>query len=182
LPRFLTLIVARQVLCTDAGLRRLGATPRAVELRVCVLSTSMGREPDDLERHIGRVTALKTFEAASLGPGDIDLAEVHDATAVGEVIQIENLGLAPRGECGLSALQGHTALGGRTPVNPSGGLESKGYPIGATGLAQIFELVTQLRGEAGLRQVGAARGAVAENGGGLWGIEEAVCVVFVLCQ
>lgn len=70
------------MLCTDAGLRRLGATPRAVELRVYVLSTSMDREPDYLERHIGRVTALKAFEAASLGPGDIDLAEVHDATVV----------------------------------------------------------------------------------------------------
>lgn len=163
-------------------MRRLGATPRAVELRVCVLSTSLNHEPDDLERHIGRVTALNAFEAASLGPGDIDLAEVHDATAVREVIQVENFGLAPRGEGGLAALQGHTALGGRTPVNPSGGLERKGHPVGANGLAQIFELVTQLRGEAGPRQVAGARVAVAENGGGLWGIEEAVCVVSALCS
>jgi len=173
---------AAAVLCTEEGLLRLGATARAVQLRACVLGTSVDREPDDLERHIGRITALKAFEAASLGPDDIDLAEVHDATAVGEVIQVENLGLAPRGEGGLAALQGHTALGGRTPVNPSGGLESKGHPIGATGLAQIFELVTQLRGEAGLRQVDGARVAVAENGGGLWGVEEAVCVVSVLSR
>ena len=173
---------AAAVLCTEAGLLRLGARARAVELRACVLGTSVDREPDDLDRHIGRITALKAFEAASLGPEDIDLAEVHDATAVGEVIQVENLGLAPRGEGGLAALQGHTALGGRTPVNPSGGLESKGHPIGATGLAQTFELVTQLRGEAGLRQVDGARVAVAENGGGLWGVEEAVCVVSVLSR
>jgi acetyl-CoA acetyltransferase len=173
---------AAAVLCTEAGLIRLGAKARAVELRACVLGTSVDREPDDLDRHIGRITALKAFEAASLGPEDIDLAEVHDATAVGEVIQVENLGLAPRGEGGLAALHGHTALGGRTPVNPSGGLESKGHPIGATGLAQTFELVTQLRGETGLRQVDGARVAVAENGGGLWGVEEAVCVVSVLSR
>ncbi|MEY4238667.1 MAG: hypothetical protein RL339_1268 [Pseudomonadota bacterium] len=173
---------AAAILCTAAGLRRLGAQARAVELCACVLGTSVDRDPDDLERHIGRVTALKAFEAASLGPDDIDLAEVHDATAVGEVIQVENLGLVPRGEGGLAALQGYTALGGRTPVNPSGGLESKGHPIGATGLAQIFELVTQLRGEAANRQVATARTAVAENGGGLWGVEEAVCVVSVLSR
>ena len=173
---------AAAILCTEAGLRRLGAEARAVELRACILGTSVDRDADDLDRHIGRVTALKAYEAASLGPESINLAEVHDATAVGEVIQVENLGLEPRGFGGLAALQGHTALGGRTPVNPSGGLESKGHPIGATGLAQIFELVTQLRGEAGLRQVTDARVAVAENGGGLWGVEEAVCVVSVLSR
>ena len=173
---------AAAILCTEAGLRRLGAGKRAVELRACVLGTSVDRDPDDLNRHIGRVTAVKAYEAAGLGHENIDVAEVHDATAVGEVIQVENLGLAPRGEGGLAAMQGQTALGGRTPVNPSGGLESKGHPIGATGLAQIFELVTQLRGEAGKRQVERARVAVAENGGGLWGIEEAVCVVSVLSR
>lgn len=124
---------AAAVLCTDAGLRRLGATRRAVELRVCVLSTSLDREPDDLERHIGRVAGLRAFEAASLGPGGIDLAEVNDATAVSEVIQVENLGLAPRGAGGLAALQGHKALGGRTPVNPCGRLESKGHRSARTG-------------------------------------------------
>lgn len=173
---------AAAVLCTEAGLRRLGVAGRAVQLRACTLGTSVDRDPDDLERHIGRVTGLKAYEAASVGPGDVDLAEVHDATAVGEVIQVENLGLAPRGEGGLAALQGLTALGGRTPVNPSGGLESKGHPIGATGLAQIFELVTQLRGEAGLRQVERAKIGIAENGGGLWGVEEAVCAVSILSR
>ena len=77
-------------------------------------------------------------------------------------------------------MRGETALGGRIPVNPSGGLESKGHPIGATGLGQIFELVQQLRGEAGARQVDGARLANAENGGGLWGVEEAACVVTIL--
>ncbi len=173
---------AAAILCTEAGLRKLGSRSRAVELRACVLGTSVDRHPDDLERHIGRVTALKAFEVAATGPEDIDVAEVHDATAVGEVIQVENLGLCPRGLGGEVALRGQTSLGGRTPVNPSGGLESKGHPIGATGLAQIFELVTQLRGEAGMRQVSEPRIAVAENGGGLWGVEEAVCVISVLSR
>jgi acetyl-CoA acetyltransferase len=173
---------AAAILCTEKGLRRLGSHGRAMALRACVLGSSVERLPDDLERHIGRVTALKAYEAASIGAEDIDVAEVHDATAVGEVIQVENLGLAPRGLGGLAALRGHTALGGRTPVNPSGGLESKGHPIGATGLAQVFELVTQLRGEAGMRQADNAQIAVAENGGGLWGVEEAVCVVSVISR
>lgn len=173
---------AAAVLCTHEGLRRLGASARAVELKACVVGTSVDREPDDLDRHIGRITALKAFEAAAIGPGDIDLAEVHDATAVGEVIQVENLGLAARGQGGEFALDGKLSLGGSTPVNPSGGLESKGHPIGATGLAQIFELVTQLRGEAGARQVTGARLGVAENGGGLWGAEEAVCTISVLAR
>jgi acetyl-CoA acyltransferase len=173
---------AAAILCTEAGLRKLGSRSRAVELRACILGTSVDRHPDDLERHIGRITALKAFAAASIDPEDIDLAEVHDATAVGEVIQVENLGLCPRGLGGEVAIRGQTSLGGRTPVNPSGGLESKGHPIGATGLAQIFELVTQLRGEAGMRQVSEPRIAVAENGGGLWGIEEAVCVISVLSR
>lgn len=173
---------AAAILCTDKGLERLGAASRAIRLRACVLGTSIDRAPDDLDRHIGRITALKAYGAASLGPEDVDVAEVHDATAVGEVIQVENLGLVPRGFGGEAALQGQTCLGGRIPVNPSGGLESKGHPIGATGLAQIFELVTQLRGEAGQRQVDNATVAIAENGGGLWGVEEAVCAISILSR
>lgn len=173
---------AAAVLCTAAGLRRLGAAARAVGLRACVLGSSVDREPDDLSRHMGRLTARKAYEAAGAGPEDVSLAEVHDATAVGEVIQVENLQLCAPGEGGAAALRGETALGGRIPVNPSGGLESKGHPIGATGLAQIFELTQQLRGEAGARQVEGARLAIAENGGGLWGIEEAACVVTILAR
>jgi acetyl-CoA acyltransferase len=98
---------------------------------------------------------------------------VHDATAIGELVQMENLGLCAPGACGRDAEIGATALGGRIPINPSGGLESKGHPIGATGLGQIFELVSQLRKECGPRQVEGARLAIQENGGGLWGVEEA---------
>ena len=160
----------------------MGAAARAVRLRACVLGSSVNRQPDDLSRHMGRLTALRAYEVAGLGPEDISVAEVHDATAVGEAIQVEALGLFQPGEGGAAALRGDSTLGGRLPVNPSGGLESKGHPIGATGLGQIFELVQQLRGEAGQRQVERARVAVAENGGGLWGIEEAACVVSVLSR
>ena len=83
----------------------------------------------------------------------MDVAEVHDASAMGEIIQAENLGLAPLGGGGPAAERGDFTLGGRIPINPSGGLESKGHPLGATGIGQLFELVTQLRGEAGARQV-----------------------------
>jgi acetyl-CoA acetyltransferase len=99
---------------------------------------------------------------------------------MGEIVQIENLGFCDFGDGGATSAGGETALGGRIPVNPSGGLECKGHPIGATGLCQIQELVTQLRGEAGDRQVEGARIGLAENGGGLYGIEESVASVIIL--
>lgn len=173
---------AAAVVCTERGLRQLGVAARAIRVRACILGSSINRAPDDLSQHLGRITALKAYEAAGAAPEDVGVAEVHDATAVGEVIQVENLGLVPFGEGGAAALRGETALGGRIPVNPSGGLESKGHPIGATGLGQIHELVSQLRGEAGPRQAASPNLAIAENGGGLWGVEEAACVVTILSR
>jgi acetyl-CoA acetyltransferase len=170
---------AAAIVCNERGLRHFDRE-RAVEIRASVLRTGSERAPDDVEHHVSRIAALAAFEQAGLGPNDVSVAEVHDATAVGEVIQIENLGLVPFGEGGPASLRGETRIGGRIPVNPSGGLESKGHPLGATGLTQIFELVTQLRGEAGARQVEGARIALAENGGGLIGIEEAACCVTIL--
>jgi acetyl-CoA acetyltransferase len=114
---------------------------------------------------------------AGVAPSDIDVAEVHDATAVGEILNAEALMLVPLGSAGPAAERGDFSIGGRIPINPSGGLESKGHPIGATGLGQIHELVVQLRGEAGVRQVEDAHIAIQENGGGLYGIEEAVVAV-----
>ena len=137
-----------------------------------------GRE--DYDRHIGRVAGLQAYEAAGVGPGDIDVAEVHDACSFAEILQSENLGFCERGAGGWLVEKGETRLGGRIPINPSGGLVSKGHPVGATGLIQIHELVAQLRAEAGARQVEAARLALAENGGGLWGVEEAVTTVTIL--
>jgi acetyl-CoA acetyltransferase len=153
---------------------------RAIKICASVLMSGTDRRPEEVEKHIGRRAALKAYEQAGVGPRDMSLAEVHDATAMGEIMQIENLGFCPFGEGGPTAARGETRIGGRIPVNPSGGLESKGHPIGATGLGQVFELATQLRGEAGRRQVENARFAIAENGGGIYGIEEAACCVTIL--
>jgi len=112
-----------------------------------------------------------------VGPQDINVAEVHDASAVGELMITESLGFCSYGEGGPLAESWATRLGGKIPVNTSGGLEAKGHPVGATGLSQIHELVTQLRGESGARQVEGARMALSENGGGFLGHEEAaICV------
>ena len=113
---------------------------------------------------------------------DIDLAEVHDATAFGELVQTEELGFCAVGEGGPFAESGATTLRGELPVNTSGGLESRGHPVGASGLAQVHELVTQLRGEAGPRQVEEARIALAENGGGNIGFEEAAMGIHILSK
>lgn len=156
------------------------ARRRAVRLRGFALGSGAERAPDDFASHVGARVARQAYEAAGIDPSDIDVAEVHDATAYAEIQQTENLGLCPLGEGGAFAEAGHTTLGGRVPVNPSGGLVSKGHPVGATGIAQLFELCTQLRGEAGARQVEGARIAVAENGGGFLGGEEAATAVTVL--
>lgn len=172
---------AAAILCTEAGLRRLtGRISRAIRVLGCELQTGSERDPTDLKNHLVRQAALKLYERAGVGPDEIHVAEVHDATAIGEILQSELLGLLPFGDGGPAAERGDTRIGGRIPINTSGGLESKGHPIGATGLGQIHELVTQLRGEAGPRQVAGARIAIAENGGGLAGIEEAVACLTLL--
>jgi acetyl-CoA acetyltransferase len=172
---------AAAVVCSGAVLGRVGCT-RAVKVAASALKTGSNRDPLDFDRHIGRIAALAAYEAAGIGPEDVDVAEVHDACAFAEILQIENLGLCARGEGGPFTESGMTTLGGRVPVNPSGGLVSKGHPVAATGLIQLVELVTQLRGEAGSRQVPDARVAVAENGGGFWGLEEAATLVTVLTR
>ncbi len=137
---------------------------------------------DEPEKHVSRLAALQADEIAGLGPEDMDVAEVHDASAMGEILQSENLGFVPLGGGGPAAERGEFTLGGRLPVNPSGGLESKGHPLGATGIGQLFELVTQLRGEAGPRQVDGARHAIQENGGGLQSVEEAAVAIHILSR
>ncbi|HQN11965.1 MAG TPA: thiolase family protein, partial [Quisquiliibacterium sp.] len=141
---------AATVVCTESGLRRLGIDrARAIRVLACVLQTGSDRDPSDLAHHCTALAARRAYEKAGVGPSDVSVAEVHDATAMGEIIQVENLGFCAFGEGGALAERGDTTIGGRIPVNPSGGLESKGHPVGATGLGQVYELVTQLRGEAG---------------------------------
>jgi acetyl-CoA acetyltransferase len=167
------------VLCGDGALARFDRE-RAVRVLGSAVVSGSDRKPDDFDHHIGRVAARRAYEQAGVGPDDVDVAEVHDASAYAEIVQVENMGFCARGDGGALAERGDTRLGGRIPVNTSGGLLSKGHPIGATGAIQIHELVTQLRGEAGRRQVDGARIAAAENGGGFFGIEEAATVVTVL--
>lgn len=169
---------ASAILCDETTVRRLGLSSRAVKVRASVLGSGRDRSFDDID--IGERLSKIAYEKAGLGPGDIHCAEVHDATAYGELHQAEALGFCPMGEGGVLALSGATRLGGKIPINTSGGLESRGHPIGASGLAQLHEMVTQLKGSAGARQVAGARIALAENGGGALGQEEAAMCIHIL--
>jgi acetyl-CoA acyltransferase len=169
---------ASAVLCDEATVRRLGLHAQAVRIRASVLGSGRERNFDDID--IGERLSKIAYERAGLGPGDVHCAEVHDATAYGELHQAEALGFCHEGEGGVFAQSGATRLGGKIPINTSGGLESRGHPIGASGLAQLHELVTQLRGAAGERQVAGARIALAENGGGALGQEEAAMCIHIL--
>ena len=126
------------------------------------------------------VAASKAYELAGIGPKEVDVVEVHDAASPAELIMYETLGLCSPGDGPRLLASGDTAIGGRTPVNPSGGLVGKGHPVGATGVAQIVELVEQLRGRAGDRQVSSARVGLAENGGGYLGPNTAAASITIL--
>jgi acetyl-CoA acetyltransferase len=149
-----------------------------VRIRASVLAS--GSLPDSGLDSIGRRASRQAYEISGIGPGELDVIEVHDATAFGELMQYEDLGLCPEGEGGPYAESGATAIGGTQPVNPSGGLECRGHPVGASGLAQVYELVMQVRGCAGARQVEGARIAMAENGGGFIGMAEAAMAIHIL--
>ena len=167
------------ILCSREYLARVSSA-RPVKVRASALASGTDRGIAEESRDIGARLARQVYEKSGVGPEDIDVAEVHDATAFGELHQTEALGFCPPGEGGRFAESGATRLGGRLPINPSGGLESRGHPIGASGLAQIHELVIQLRHEAGQRQVEGCRIALAENGGGNLGFEEAAMCVHIL--
>lgn len=167
------------ILCSEVALKRFNRT-RAVRILATQLASGVKRTPDDSEKKVCRIAAKKAYEQAGLGPKDISVAEVHDATAFGEVKHIEALGFCAPGEGGAISERGDTKLGGRIPVNTSGGLLSKGHPIAATGVIQLYELVAQLRGEAGKRQVEGARIAAAGNAGGSYDGEEAVAATTIL--
>lgn len=168
------------VVCSAELAARLGA--RAIRVLAAESQTGSDRAPDDYANHVTRKVSVRAFERAGVGPADMQVAEVHDASSIGEIIQTEALGLVPPGEAGRAAEDGVTGLGGLIPVNSSGGLVSKGHPLAATGLAQIHELVLQLRGSAGRRQVEGARLAVAENSGGFYGVEDGMSAVTVLAR
>jgi acetyl-CoA acetyltransferase len=124
--------------------------------------------------------AHEIFEEAGLGPEDIDVAEVHDAFSIAELIYYEAFGFCGRGEGAALLNSGATRIGGRIPINPSGGLLAKGHPVGATGAAQVVEIVRQLRGEAGARQIADAKvGMTHATGGGISGFDHGACSIHI---
>ena len=127
--------------------------------------------------------AKEAYETAGVGPEDIDVAEVHDAFTIAELLYYEALGFCERGDAAGLLEDGETSLGGRIPVNPSGGLLSKGHPVGATGAAQMVEIVRQLRGECGERQVDDAKvGLTHCTGGGISGFDHGACSIHIFCN
>lgn len=171
---------AAALLCSEPALANFpqAAQDRAVLVRTSQLSGGKYRRLD--EPGLSRIAADKAYARSGLKPGDMHLAEVHDATSFCELYQLEMLRLCEEGQGGRFIESGATALGGRLPVNVSGGLVSKGHPVGATGLSMVHEMCQQLRGEAGARQVKGAVLGIIENGGGVMGFDEAACAVHVL--
>jgi acetyl-CoA acetyltransferase len=157
---------AAVVLASEEIARR---RPRAVWVlgSAAASDTMLMHEKKDLARvPTTERAAAAAYRQAGVGPADVDVVELHDCFTIAEIVATEGLGLFEPGTGGIAAEKGWTSLGGKLPVNPSGGLKSKGHPIGATGAAQIAEITTQLRGEAGPRQVGGARIGLAHTLGG----------------
>ena len=177
---------AAVIFCNEAGMKRYGFDrSRAVKVDACILRGATNHTYEESSARMADVLcAREAYDEAGMGPEDIDVAEVHDATSLGEISAVEHLGFCGCGEGGAFCESGETALTGSIPINPSGGLESKGHPLGATGPGQIFELVSQLRGECGVRQVEGARVALQQNGGGQIKDDSASMVVTILskCQ
>ncbi len=151
---------AAAVICSEKKAKELGLMNRAVKIRASVMASDPWQERDLVMPDVNACTrraAKEAYEMASLDAKDIDLVELHDCFATAEILHYENLGLCADGEAGRMIDEGEVALGGRIPVNVSGGLLSKGHPLGATGIANIYEVATHLRGEAGARQVQDAR-------------------------
>ena len=150
---------AAAVLVSEKKAKELGME-RVVKVKASILSSDPYQERDLVMPDVNTCTrkaAKEAYEMAGVGPEDIDLVELHDCFATAEMLHYENLGLCKDGDAGRMIDEGEVALGGRVPVNVSGGLLSKGHPLGATGIANIYEVSTHLRGEAGERQVEGAK-------------------------
>ncbi len=151
---------AAAVLCSEKKVKELGLMKRAVKIKASALTSDPWQERDLVMPDVNSCTrkaAKEAYEMAGLGPKDLDLVELHDCFATAEMLHYENLGLCSDGDAGKLIDEGTVALGGNIPVNVSGGLLSKGHPLGATGIANIYEISTHLRGEAGARQVKGAK-------------------------
>lgn len=174
---------AATVLVSEEAAARFGGRDRAVKVAASVMRTGMYEQVKELTSFELDVTSAKiAYEAAGLGPEDVDVAEVHDAFTISEIIHCEDLGFCETGAGGRAVEAGEFGLGGRLPVSPSGGLLTKGHPLGATGIAQITELVQQLRGESGQRQVAGARVGLAHLNGGFLDGDLATSAITVLSR
>jgi acetyl-CoA acyltransferase len=151
---------ASAIIASEKKAKELGLMGRAVRIKASALASDPWQERDLVMPDVNtctRLAAKTAYEMAGVGPEDVSLIELHDCFATAELLHYENLGIVGDGEAGKAIDEGVTALGGRCPVNVSGGLLSKGHPLGATGIANIYEVTTHLRGEAGERQVEGAR-------------------------
>lgn len=169
---------AALVLVSEKKAREMGLGHR-VRVLSSTLASGWDYAPGETTR-LAEFAARQAYDAAGVGPADLDVVELHDAGAPAELIYYEHLGLAPAGGAVALLESGATRLGGAVPVNPSGGLLRKGHPIGASGCAQLVELADQLRGRCGGRQVKGAQTALAENGGGWIGDDAAAIVISIL--
>lgn len=171
---------AAAVIVSDRFLKRMSSA-NPISIRAMAHTSGHAKQTFEECPDIAERLSAIAYEKASLGPEDIQLAEVHDASAYGEIHQVEALGFTPEGTGGEFIEQGKSEINGDLPVNTSGGLIARGHPVGASGLAQINELVTQMRGAAGKRQVPKDINiAMAENGGGILTIEEASMTISIL--
>ncbi|GCL61189.1 thiolase family protein [Pseudaquabacterium pictum] len=171
---------AAALVCSEAFLKTLPAAVRERALRIpaAVLTGGKYRRLD--EPGLSHLAARRAYAMAGITPQQVSVAEVHDATSFCELYQAEMMGFCPMGQGGAWVASGATSFGGVQPINLSGGLVSKGHPVGATGLSMVHELALQLRGEAGERQHPGAHIGLAENGGGVMGFDEAACAVTIL--
>lgn len=167
---------ATAIVLTSEDFAKTLDTPK-IKVRASAVVSAKAHDAKEL---VAVTASRKAYEIAGIGPEDLDVVELHDATAPAELIHYENIGLCAPGDAVKLLRSGDTAVGGRLPVNPSGGLMSRGHPIGATGAAQIIELVQHLRGTAGARQTEGAKVALAENNGGQLAGDSAVAVVTIL--
>jgi len=155
------------IICSEEIAKKLTDTPVFVLGSGIASDTIALHDREDITTLTATVKAARmAYDMAKLGPNDIDVAEVHDCFTIAEILAYEDLGFCKKGEGGKLIQEGETEIGGRIPVNPSGGLKAKGHPVGATGVAQIVEIVLQLRGEAGKRQVTNAEIGLTHNIGG----------------
>jgi acetyl-CoA acetyltransferase len=170
---------AAALVCSGDFLKNQPPEVRRRAVRLAGFGRAGGKYRAYDEPGLTRTAATKAYQMAGRKPSDIQIAEVHDATSFCEIYQCEMMGFCGDGEGGEFVGSGATKLDGSLPVNTSGGLVSKGHPLGATGISMCHELVTQLRGEAGIRQVRDVSIALQENGGGVVGLEEFVGVVMI---